>query len=629
MMKKSLILLLFLLVPISSAEIYFSQPDSAYSFGDNLELRGTLGSGISQADFLIVRFYCGQSNVEIYRSPFSFSQPGEKNFDISLALTEDLLGNMSGNCFLRGNFGAQQGDSSEFLVTRSLIVESSVDKTIYKPSEQVKLSGVARTPNGRGAEGSVEIRLGDLYLASPVTNGKFSMNFTVPQNAAPGEQDIDIFVYEKDSFGQVTNSFRADKPIMVSEMINHIDIETDGQITPGSEFEIGVSVFNQVQNKISRDVSIKIFDSSGREVKSKTIHSGSVEHYSVPDNAVPGRWRIEAETEGVRDEFELLILENEKAEFRMENDTLVVRNVGNVDYNEVVEIAFGNTTLFKEVNIPIGGERRFKLSAPDSVYDVSVRESKGEYSFGSIPLTGRAVDIGEVGSYSSQIFLPLLIIIFIVALFFGVHYYNGRRSKHDYSVREVKSVPRTVALTSAKFSDGEKEDAAILAVIVNNRSNEASSLISEIKSQIGMGKGYVKDDGNLILGIYTKRLAGEDVNSKALRAGWAISQKIIDHNRLERHKFRVGVGVGDGQLITGYSAGKFSYASVQNSIGRAKNLAASSNGELLLSDSFYRKIVSEVSASKKGNGWHVTRVKDHDSHGAFVDNFLKRNQFKK
>ncbi len=638
-MKRGLLLFLILLVlPLSSGEILFSQVGQSYSFGDRIEAGLTVVADSAQTDFLTVFIRCGQSEMDFYRAPLTLAQGEQRFVDLSFLTTNALFNSLSGTCFFDASYAGQQRQSPSFLLTRVLIIEPVIEKTLYRPDEVVKISGVARTPNGRAASGYADVSFAGLSLSVPVRDGQFSLEIILPHAIAPSEHELFLRVYERDSAGFVSNEGNYTKNLTVVSVVDKVSVVPSSyELTPGELLVFTPYVFDQVGTKMSHDLSGRLYDPEGTLVFSRIFSSGIEHTYNVSLNATPGNWILEVETQSKEDSVSLHVLEYEAASFEIENSTLIVHNIGNVPYEETVQVSFNDVTVVRDVSIPVGGMRRLKLSAPPSTYTIAVRDSTNELVTSGIPLTGRAIDIGEYSSLGGVrlIFPALAIIVVLGLLFFGIRYYRARRLHYgdvEPSSR-MQPMPRTVNLTSASFNQGEKEDAAIVSLSVARPShNEGIGLIDDFKSTLTTMGGHVVDEGTALVGLFTPRVSGVDYLQKALRAGFECSTKAQDYNRLARYKVKVGAGVVDGQLITGYEGKKLSYASVQNSIGRSKNMAAASAGSqgvLLASESFYRKVASEVSAARAEKGWKILKIKDHAKHTTFVNTFLKRNDFKK
>lgn len=642
-MKKGVLLLLVLLVPFVSAELLFSQLQESYSFGDQVTSRLTVTADTPQTDFLNVDLACNNETISLYRAPLTLAS-GEHSVDLNFGVTPALLDDISGQCTLDASYGGQARSSSSFLITRTLIIEASTEKSVYRPDESLKVTGTVRTPNGRNAKGYADLSFAGLTLSVPVNDGRFSLNVTLPHKIAPSEHELELQVYEKDSSGDISNEGTFTQTLRIGEILDTVTVTSStDELTTGNDLVFTTYAFNQVDAAIDRDIAIELLNPSGQAQFSRLVRSGTEQRFFLPLNATPGNWRVVASVDDVRNEAVISVLEHEIATFEVQNNTLLVTNVGNVPYDESVEISFNNVTVVRAISVPLGASRTFKLSAPDSTYDISVRAGSQEFKTQGVALTGRAIDVGSSGfSGTGVLFIPLVSLVALLAAFLGVRVYVSRRGTGEsafggftrdlYSAREareLKPVTRTVNLTSASFSDGEKEQASIVAVAMPQRPQheEGISLVGDVKASLSAAGAHVVDEGTMLVGLFTKRIAGDDFTQKALKAAAASSEKIQEYNRLARYKVRAGVGVTDGELITGYEGAKLSYASVQNSIGRAKNLAASSNGSLLASETFYKRVMNDVHAERAEKGWKINRVKDNQQHKTFINSFMKRNDF--
>ena len=106
-MKKSVfiyIILLSLIIPLASAEISFSQPNSVYNLGDDFSIILGVSSNVDTNSFLIVSLVCSdddlnatnQNKIEIYRSATSVKAFEKNSSDISLKFDNSLINNLEG-----------------------------------------------------------------------------------------------------------------------------------------------------------------------------------------------------------------------------------------------------------------------------------------------------------------------------------------------------------------------------------------------------------------------------------------------------------------------------------------------------------------------------------------------------
>jgi len=157
MLVISLFLSLFL-IPVFSAGVYFSQPESSYNLGDIIDI--TLDIEPLEEGPIEIDLICEDSHLVSYDSAptktFNFKLP------LNFANIPDLDG---GECYFSAEYFSQTYTSRSFKISRKLNVDLSKDALFSKPNEEIIVSGNVKRLSGAVIDGEVEIDIPLLELA--------------------------------------------------------------------------------------------------------------------------------------------------------------------------------------------------------------------------------------------------------------------------------------------------------------------------------------------------------------------------------------------------------------------------------------------------------------------------------
>jgi len=124
---------------------------------------------------------------------------------------------------------------------------------------------------------------------------------------------------------------------------------------------------------------------------------------------------------------QVIIKEKAAVQVDLINKTLSVKNIGNIPYNSTINIRIGNTTKITQIYLPIDGEKKLTLTAPDGEYPVEILTHEGSKITGMATLTGSAINVGEQKWYSLMKASPLIWIFVLIILGFPAHSIYGLR----------------------------------------------------------------------------------------------------------------------------------------------------------------------------------------------------------
>lgn len=653
LIEKRVLLILIAAILFSSAasaEILLGQTKSTYNIGDSFEIPITLTSARFTSDFFTAALVCEQGEeIEIFKSPFTIKEDEQKEFTISTVLGNFLVGGRSGKCHLRTQFDNDQADSQEFEVISNVYVVLNVEGATFSPGDTIVLFGNAVKGNDEFLNGYVEIEVPriSLKLSGPVTEGDFRLNFTLPSNAGSGDYEIKATAYESDEGGGMMNQGVASNKIKIKQIIKKIDIGFDKElVAPGSEIFYTVMVYDQAGDIALTDASSIITSAADTIAKKSIVKTNSASSFKTELNSTPGYWRIDAKAGNLEISKTFLVEEFAKVEFSLNGQILTVTNIGNVLYSKPIEVVIGGVNEVKELDIPVGGSKKFKLVAPDGNYDIEVSDGTNKQIIGSTFLTGRAVSVEEFGASSKQNMIILFGLIGILILAIIIAFVYRKISKNRLKGGKIpaassvaKTTPSKTATLIEKSSTnlidkGEMKESEIVALHVKNEgltpeSPAFKALDSALWKATEAG-AKVYTDGEYRVMVFNELLTKQRDNALlAISTAQSIERSLKEYNRRSAQKLNFGIGINSGKLIVEKREGKFRFISPDNSIGAAKKIAREADSQILVSEAVHRKTVGKIKVEKlkDKNYWALDKVIDRSAHEDFIKGFVSRQKF--
>lgn len=643
-MKKGVLLCLILaclVIPVASADVFISQPNSLYNVGDKFNITITISSNSNINDFLSVKILCNSTETEIYKGYQNVVANENKIVPVEISLDKSILNNGIGKCFVKANFYNGDYSSQGFEITRKINLDLEISGISFDPGNTFIISGKAVKENEQNTNGIVDISIIglDSSLSGNVVNGEFMFNYTIPGNAKAGIYNISVTVYEKDNSNSIINEGYSSDIIRVKQISEKVDIALNAQnIFPGNDLLYTILLYDQAGDNVKDDVGVTIYSPDKNIFLQKLIKSGDANSLKIESNYSPGYWKIEAKYGELSGDKLVYVEELQKVSYNVINGTLTIVNEGNVPYIKPVEIKIGEKTKLEELNLDIGQEKKLKLQAPEGEYDISVNDGNKSESLGRVLLTGNSIAVKDLDDLLANNYSIFLWIIAIAILGYFTFKYYKRVSNRSY-VQRTPLISKPISLTpsskkSVGNSEGSRKEVAVVALKINNSSEidktnlreTIDAVVSEVKG-LG-GKGYSDNDFRIFMFSSDVKDDREN-NMKVIKLGNRIYEIITNNNRRYSKKIDFGVGLNVGEAIAENVDGAVKFTSVGNTIPIAKRMASNSEGEVLLSDQIHMKSLGKVKVEKNSKGfWKVSRIIDRDRHSGFIDNFRNRNKFK-
>ncbi len=675
-MKKSFVSVVFAILAVVllnfvSAELLIGQIDSFYHLGDEMNVSVTVSPLTDKNDFLSVKMICislivsnstntnqttgyNASEIDIFRIPMNAKAGESKNAEFSVKLDKFLIGELRGLCSLRANYGAEEANSAEFEISNLLDVSSDISGVAFNPRESFSIKGSAYRQKGGSVNGFVEAKVleRELVLNGIVEDGIYEVNFTIPSDMKSGKYNVKMWVYEKDNNGEVINEGFSEESFSVKQLVKKLELKIDSQsVIPGNEFKFTPSLRDQVGDEILGDIIIDVYMPDNSVFLEKLFKAGQEQSIKTEYNYTPGYWSIEAKAGNISTNKLFLVEDLMVASFTLENNTLVIKNIGNVRYTKPVEITIGGVSEIKELDLGLSEEKRFRLSAPDGDYNVEINDGTTAESLGTAFLTGNAIRIGDatIGeALKDKMYLIIWFIVFVILGIVALIIYRKIIKKKllnaphklitPVNVSAVKSNKDEIS-TGHGIDSGKREEGSIITLKIRNLRNIESmsrdprlTIIDHtlLRAKEAGVKIYVSGDNRIIIfsPILTKQA---DNSTLAIKTAKYMANMLNNYNSKSDKKIDFGIGVNTGEIIVEKKEGKFSFTAVGNTIQLSKRAAESSKGDVLISKATRDKVAGKVKTQKEPEGdfFIVLKTGDDTRRNEFIDRMQKRKEERK
>ena len=656
-----LFVLLVSVLSIASANVIFGQANSIYNLGDKLQISAVVKPSDAVNGFLELNLNCGNSSINFYRTYVSLDANEEKQISSEVPLNRFFVSQV-GACRIAASLGQEMSYSQDITISDKIdVILNSLTSEIM-PGSEISVEGTAVKENGQNVEGFVNVCINsDVNMTSTISQGKFSTKLKVPENMRAGSHSLNANVYEKiDSDNAVSNTGSGSFFIIVKSVPKEIEIALDsGDVNPGSTFSYKPMLYDQAHELvIDKELSIKIYDSNNKLLAEKISISGKQEEIKLDQTASAGKWIILGTSMEISGTKEFNVNELEQASLKIDNNTLVIVNTGNVPYQKTIEVTIGDSATMLDVDVPVSETKKFKLYAPEGTYIVKASDGTEEVEVSGVALTGRAIDIVDAsqGIEFKRYMLAWIFLFAIVGFFVYSKYSSLIPWTKKYNVPETIPEHKThhpimVDVPTKKMSEvvlpdkaipsiaehtialnGQRQESSILALNVKNSEKmpHFKELLNEITQDIIQNKGSIYQSNNFLFGIFppvsTKTYRNEVPVIKLARK---VEGKLNAHNAKFKEKIDYGLVVHSGQLAVEKTKDRLKFTGLGNTLGMAKKLTEAANNEFLISEEAFKNAASDIKAFRQTKDnlsvYKLQKILEREDSDKFIQNFLDRN----
>jgi hypothetical protein len=297
--------------------------------------------------------------------------------------------------------------------------------------------------------------------------------------------------------------------------------------------------------------------------------------------------------------------------------------------------------------LDIDESQEYLLKAPNGEYSVEIFADGESPITGNVVLSGRSVDVKEVGSRVIRHPLSWLFLILILGVVLFVfmkkgrkRFFSGMKKKpRTESVESMKQItPKKETLVHAKNRaelslsiKGEKQPSSIVCLTLKNlgdlKDRDATTAILQKAVNFAEdNKALIYEtEGNLffiLAPVKTKTFKNE---RSALTIAQRVESLLTSQNKLFKEKLDFGISIGNGEIVAKQDKDSFKFMALGPTIINSKKIAARSSGEILLGGEVVSKLGSDLKANKVDEGIYEIKELKYKTEETqkFLDNFVK------
>ncbi len=241
-------------------------------------------------------------------------------------------------------------DVASFNLVDEIYIFAKPDRLNVLPGETVTLSGEAKTVLMDVVDkAEINIRLDSQTYQTELVDSRFSHEIQLPENIRTGKHVIAVSI--KDLFG---NWGSTETTIYVEAVPTRLELEFDKTLVkPEEKIQVTPYVYDQAGDPYVEEVSIEFFDPEGKTLLSNMVKSGEKLDIVMPQFSLPGQWTVKAYAAGLTAEEKIDVDKLLGLDVMLVNQTLYLKNTGNIDYKKPVKINFndGEYTLVKKMSL--------------------------------------------------------------------------------------------------------------------------------------------------------------------------------------------------------------------------------------------------------------------------------------
>ncbi len=202
--------------------------------------------------------------------------------------------------------------------------------------------------------------------------------------------------------------------------------------SPGENINFKINLYDNNNEKINGEISFSLMNYYKEIIYQGVLNSGEEFIFNLPENAIKGYWEIKASYNTLVVEELFNVLESEKIDIKLEQDNLIITNLGNVPVvSKQISISIGDNEETALVSLEIGQTKKIRLTAPAGNYDIKISDGTKENTFqiSGVSLTGNVIGLERVieGGFWKQyplVSLFLTVLFLVVIIIIGLRIYK-------------------------------------------------------------------------------------------------------------------------------------------------------------------------------------------------------------
>jgi len=422
-----------------------------YNLNEKISLQTSISYKEEISGYVKVNIDCDNYDLDYFVTPFNFKTT-DQNLNIpELILTSNMLGKCSINIILTDldNNLLDQALVKLIDVTDKLNLNILLEKKELDPGKNLIVKGTVKNIRNLDIINPVlTISFDENTYEYVLDKSDFRKEIPLDAKIKSGKHIINILV--KDSYNNKAETALEfniiPKPSYLKNLINKLEF------LPGETVEISSLLYDQANEKIENDATIKLYNPKNRYI---TQGYGKV-IYVLPKDALPGTWIIKTSESGFDIEARFLVKEVKQAAINLYDGILEITNTGNVNYIDEIKVSLNGYEFTRRIDLSPGESEKIDLSkkVPSGNYDIVIRNSLEEKTFPNAfipksedPLYLTGVAVKNFGN--NFIEKPYLLVALLAAILLILYLIN-RNKKITQRKREYEAQIASIEATKIR-----------------------------------------------------------------------------------------------------------------------------------------------------------------------------------
>ena len=299
---------------------------------------------------------------------------------------------------------------ASFRISNDIQLKATALQTTLDPGDEVVINGEIKTNPFSPSEATIRFKVAEESYSLVPDSKNFQYKFFLPNDMGPGNYAVLVTIADK--YG---NNGYANAPITIRRVPRSLDVTVNKQtFEPGEKLELQINTLDQIGKAMDEEIKLQIKDPSNNYLFNDEVFGGQSINVEFGRFTIPGFYTITAShtKQDLRFEETVNVIENKQISADYSDNTLYIKNQGNVPYNIPVDIvlvrrdASGNAitgnvvadnddtkyyVIRKEISLKPQEETTINLAeeVPEGEYDIYVDDKITDAEGNKI--TGNAV----------------------------------------------------------------------------------------------------------------------------------------------------------------------------------------------------------------------------------------------
>ncbi len=443
------ILFLLILPSIVCAKISItSEIKKEYTMGDTIGVSIKITPETTDSGLLSARLRCGGKEIQYYAKPINL----EKGKEIKFSLPE-IRAIYEGLCNILINIDSLYGENidgiktRDFLVTTKVNIDFEIDKKEIMPGEEFSITGSIK----KGSNEKIEEKTAFIVFNQKKeelridSDGSFHKKIKVPEDIRSGSHTVRVIFEPWQDI-----SYSKSKEIVIKPLAKRLESKINkNAFLPNEKLRLLENLYDQADEPMDGKVLVTLYRKSffrKKTILNTKIPANKEFEYVIDASIKPGDYVLEGSYKKLKDKREIRINGLKDIDIRLENQNIIINNIGNLPYREKIRFLLEKDgkeiILTKRLSLDVGedyiidlsqelptGNYKIKLPNNNTITNVYIEDKRSipkKIFQGVVKITGNIVYGG--GYLAKHPKLGVFIMVLVIIILF-IYYGKGKIGK--------------------------------------------------------------------------------------------------------------------------------------------------------------------------------------------------------